>query len=90
MIVAITGGPGIGKSFLVKKLAKHYNASLFLEGKESDFPKRILEDLRDNKRILELVLYFRTMRVMDFLAALRLKGKGKIVFFLFSYFSCKA
>jgi len=75
-IIAITGGPGLGKSTLTKVLANHYRAWEILEGEEADLPERIREDIRDHKRILELDLFFRNKNVSDYLRALKIKSEG--------------
>ena len=77
-IIAITGGPGLGKSTLTKALADHYHAWAILEGEEADLPERIREDIRDHKRILELDLFFRNKNVSDYLRALKIKQEGGI------------
>lgn len=77
-IIAITGGPGLGKSTLTKALADHYRAWAILEGEEADLPERIREDIRDHKRILELDLFFRNKNVSDYLRALKIKEEGGI------------
>lgn len=78
-IIAIVGGPRSGKSFLAKKLAQHYNAKLFLEGEESDFPERIKEDIAKNIRPLERILWFRNLLVTQYLKAIELRSKGETV-----------
>jgi deoxyadenosine/deoxycytidine kinase len=77
-IIAITGGPGLGKSTLTKALADHYRAWAILEGEEADLPERIREDIRDHKRILELDLFFRNKNVSDYQRALKIKAEGGI------------
>jgi deoxyadenosine/deoxycytidine kinase len=77
-IIAITGGPGLGKSTLTKALADHYRAWAILEGEEADLPERIREDIRDHKRILELDLFFRNKNVSDYLRALKIKSEGGV------------
>jgi deoxyadenosine/deoxycytidine kinase len=77
-IIAITGGPGLGKSTLTKALADHYRTWAILEGEEADLPERIREDIRDHKRILELDLFFRNKNVSDYLRALKIKAEGGI------------
>ncbi len=77
-IIAITGGPGLGKSTLTKALADHYRAWAILEGEEADLPPRIREDIRDHIRILELDLFFRNKNVSDYLRALKIKEEGGI------------
>lgn len=78
-IIAIVGGPRSGKSFLVRKLAERLDAQTIFEGEEGDFPVRIEEDIRENIRPLERVLWFRTMFVKKYLQAMRLKSEGRIV-----------
>jgi deoxyadenosine/deoxycytidine kinase len=79
-IIVITGGPGLGKSTLVKKLADHYNGAAILEGEEKDFPQRILDDIANNERIFELVLFFRNKAVAEYIEALKIKERGGVVF----------
>lgn len=78
-IITIVGAPRSGKSFLAKKLADHYKARLFLEGEQGDFPARIEEDIKENIRPLERVLWFRTKLANTYLEALKLKNMGHIV-----------
>ena len=47
-IIAIIGTTGVGKSFLVKKLAEKLNATAILEEGEG-IPERIIENIKENK-----------------------------------------
>lgn len=78
-IIAIVGGPRSGKSFLVDRLARHYNGIAILEGEEQDFPERIREDIQKNIRPLERIIWFRNKLVKEYLRALKAKQSGKIV-----------
>ncbi len=78
-IIAISGGPRSGKSFLAALLAKHYGVKVFLEGEESDFPRRISDDIAKNIRSVELILWFHNKLVRQYLKALAHKAKGEIV-----------
>jgi deoxyadenosine/deoxycytidine kinase len=78
-IIAITGGPRTGKSTLVKLLSKKLSAVPFLEGEEKDFPTRVIDDIKNGERILELILYFRNKLAKEYLEALKLKSEGKTV-----------
>ncbi len=78
-IIAIVGAPRSGKSFLARKLAEHYGATVFLEGEEGEFPARIEEDIAQNIRPLERALWFRTILVERYLKALELRDKGHTV-----------
>lgn len=79
LIIAVIGAPRSGKSFLVRKLAKHFRAHYFLEGEEGDLPARIREDVAKNTRPLERILWFHNELVNKYLRALALKAKGQIV-----------
>ncbi|MEK7463688.1 MAG: AAA family ATPase [Patescibacteria group bacterium] len=78
-IIAIVGAPRAGKSFLAKKLAQHYGAEVLLEGEEADFPPRLKEDIKENIRPLERMLWFRNKMVKDHMRAETLKKEGRIV-----------
>ena len=78
-IIAISGGPRTGKSTLVKFLSEKLDATPFFEGEEKDFPPRVLEDIKSGNRVLELILWFRNKLVKEYMQALELKKKGKIV-----------
>lgn len=78
-IIAVVGAPRSGKSFLVRKLAERFDAKMIFEGEEGDFPTRIEEDIRENIRPLERVLWFRTMLVEKYLQAVKMKSEGHTV-----------
>ena len=78
-IIAIMGASRSGKSYLAKKIAKEFNAELFLEGEEGEFPTRIVEDIQKNIRPLERILWFRDMLIKRYVKALELKKQGKNV-----------
>jgi len=78
-IVAICGGPGTGKSSLVRKLVAHYDAMPVFEGEEKDFPERIKNNLKNNENQFESRLYFRNLLVRMHLEALQHKAAGKLV-----------
>jgi deoxyadenosine/deoxycytidine kinase len=75
-IIAITGGPRSGKSTLVKMLAEHLEGKAFLEGEEKDFPKRIIDDIVNEDKPLELMLWFRNHAVKQYLEAMKIKNNG--------------
>ena len=78
-IIAIVGAPRAGKSFLVRKLAKHFGGGAILEGEEKDFPARLKDDIKENIRPLERMIWFRNKMVKDHMKAEALKKEGKIV-----------
>lgn len=77
-IIAVTGGPRSGKSTLVKMLAEHFQGKAFLEGEEHDFPKRIIDDIVNEDKSLELMLWFRNHAVKQYLEALKIKDNGGV------------
>lgn len=78
-VIAVVGGPRSGKSFLVERLAKHYEGVAILEGEEQDFPERIREDIQKNIRPLERIAWFRNKLVREYFRAIEMKREGKIV-----------
>ena len=78
-IIAIVGGSRSGKSFLVDRLAKHYNGVAILEGEEQAFPERIREDIQQNIRPLERTIWFRNKLVKEYFHASKIKQEGKVV-----------
>ncbi len=77
-IIAVIGAPGVGKTFLVKRLAKKLNAIPILED-VAKFPKRILENFKKNTRQMETVIWFRNKQIEDMKKAVELKEKGNLV-----------
>lgn len=81
-IIAIVGAPRSGKSFLAKRLAEHYGATLFLEGKgegAAEFPHWLQESIADDKWHLARQLWFRSQLVKSHLEAQGLRGSGQSV-----------
>lgn len=78
-VIAVVGGPRSGKSFLVNLLAKHYGVTAILEGEEQDFPERIREDIQQNIRPLERIVWFRNKLVKEYFQALEMKKQEQIV-----------
>lgn len=77
-IIAVTGGPRTGKSTLVKLLAECLGGQAFLEGEESDFPPRVLEDIGQGIRSFELIIWFRNRAIKTYLEAVELKKNNGI------------
>lgn len=78
VIISIIGAPGVGKSFLTERLAKQLDAEFIIEDIEK-VPKRIIENLKNNIRPMETVLWFRNIYIKNIEKAHILKQKGKIV-----------
>ena len=78
--MAITGGPRSGKSTLVKLLSEFYGGIAYPEGEAKDFPKRIIDDIKNERNRLELILYFRNFTVEQHIQVLKEKARGKYCF----------
>jgi deoxyadenosine/deoxycytidine kinase len=80
IIVAVSGGPGTGKSSLVRRLAKHYQAEALFEGEEKDFPEAVREGIKTGQKQLATRMYFRNKTFGQYLEALEHKRSGRTVF----------
>ena len=80
IIIAVSGGPGTGKSSLVHRLAAHYNAKAFFEGEEKDFPETVREGIKTGSKQLATRMYFRNKTFGQYLEALEHKRMGHTVF----------
>ena len=78
IIIAVIGAPGVGKTFLVKKLARYLNAKTILEDVE-EIPNKIIENFKKDIGQMETILWFRNKCIKDIERALRLKSQRKIV-----------
>ena len=77
-IIAVIGGPGVGKSFFVDKLSKYLKAETIIENVE-EIPEKIIENFKKDIGQIETILWFRNRCIRDIEKALRLKSDGKIV-----------
>lgn len=78
IIIAIIGGPGVGKSFLVNKLAEYFNAEKIVENVE-EIPEKIIENFKKDVGQIETIIWFRNKCIRDIERALKLKEEGKVV-----------
>ena len=78
MIIAVIGGSGVGKSFLVNKLAHYLKAETILENVE-EIPEKIIENFNKDIGQIETIIWFRNKCIKDIEKALKLKSNGKIV-----------
>ncbi|MEK6891072.1 MAG: AAA family ATPase [Nanoarchaeota archaeon] len=77
-IIAVIGGPGTGKSFLVEKLAEKLNAVKIIED-VNEIPSEIIEHFKNDTGAVEILLWFRNKCIKDMEKALELKNHGKTV-----------
>jgi len=75
-IIAIVSAPGVGKTYLSKKLSKKLNATLI---KEPKINKRILTNLKEQKRSFETIIYFLNKGIKNIEQAHKLKKEKKII-----------
>lgn len=80
LIIAVSGGPGTGKSSLVRRLANYYKAEAFFEGEEKDFPEAVREGIKTGQKQLATRMYFRNKTFGQYLEALAHKKEGRTVF----------
>lgn len=79
IIIAVSGGPGTGKSSLVKRLAERYQALAFFEGEEKDFPQSVKESIKTGDNQLSARMYFRNKTFSQYLEAMKLKTNGETI-----------
>jgi len=77
-IITIIGAPGVGKTFLVKKLTKALKAKPLFE-EAGGIPKRIIDNFKKDIRWFETTLWFRNRLIENIEKALKLKKQGKMV-----------
>ena len=58
MRVAIVGGPGIGKSTLVRQLGDLYHNGAYGEGEKGVWDPRVLEDIARGRNAVGVTEYF--------------------------------
>src|SRR5260370_15833080 len=81
MRVAIVGGPGIGKSTLVRQLADLYHNGAYGEGEEGVWDPRVLEDIDAGRNPVGVTAYFATLYDANYRDAAENDRPGKVMFF---------
>jgi deoxyadenosine/deoxycytidine kinase len=81
MRVAIVGGPGIGKSTLVRQLADLYHNGSYGEGEKGVWDPRVLEDIAHGRNPVGVTEYFAALYDANYRDAASNDGPGKVIFF---------
>ncbi len=81
MRVAIVGGPGVGKSTLVRQLADLYHNGSYGEGEKGVWDPRVLEDIADGVNAVGVTEYFARLYDANYRDAALHDGPRRVIFF---------
>ena len=81
MRVAIVGGPGIGKSTLVRQLGDLYHHGSYGEGEKGVWDPRVLEDIATGRNPVGVTRYFGALYDANYRDAAENDRPGKVMFF---------
>jgi deoxyadenosine/deoxycytidine kinase len=81
MRVAIVGGPGIGKSTLVRQLGDLYHNGSYGEGEKGVWDPRVLEDIMMGRNPVGVTAYFGALYDANYRDAEESDRLGKVIFF---------
>jgi deoxyadenosine/deoxycytidine kinase len=81
MRVAIVGGPGIGKSTLVRQLGDLYHNGSYGEGEKGVWDPRVLEDIEAGRNPIGVTAYFAWLYDANYRDAAAHDAPGKVIFF---------
>ena len=81
MRVAIVGGPGVGKSTLLRQLGDLYHNGSYGEGEKGVWDPRVLADIEAGRNPVGVTAYFAWLYDANYQDAGRSDGPGRVVFF---------
>ena len=81
MRVAIVGGPGVGKSTLVRQLADLYHNGSYGEGEKGVWPPQVLEDIAHGRNAAGVTEYFARLYDANYHDAAGHDRPEKVIFF---------
>jgi deoxyadenosine/deoxycytidine kinase len=79
--VAIVGGPGVGKSTLVRQLADLYHNGAYGEGEKGVWDPRVLEDIAAGVNAIGVTEYFARLYDANYRDAALHDGPHRVIFF---------
>jgi deoxyadenosine/deoxycytidine kinase len=79
--VAIVGGPGVGKSTLVRQLADLYHNGAYGEGEQGVWDPRVLEDIAAGVNAVGVTEYFARLYDANYRDAALHDGPDRVIFF---------
>jgi len=79
--VAIVGGPGVGKSTLVRQLADLYHNGAYGEGEKGVWDPRVLEDIAAGVNAVGVTEYFARLYDANYRDAALHDGPRRVIFF---------
>jgi deoxyadenosine/deoxycytidine kinase len=79
--VAIVGGPGVGKSTLVRQLADLYHNGSYGEGEKGVWDPRVLEDISAGVNAIGVTEYFARLYDANYRDAALHDGPRRVIFF---------
>lgn len=80
MRVAIVGGPGVGKSTLVRQLGDLYHNGSYGEGEKGVWHPRVLSDIEAGRNAVGVTAYFADVYQANYADALANDAPGKVIF----------
>lgn len=81
MRVAIVGGPGVGKSTLLRQLADLYHNGSYGEGEQGVWHPQVLEDIAEGRNAVGVTEYFARLYDANYRDAADHDRQGKVIFF---------
>ena len=81
MRVAVVGGPGVGKSTLVRQLGDLYHNGAYGEGEQGVWDPRVLEDIAEGRNPVGVTMYFAELYDANYRDAAEHDRPDRVIFF---------